>query len=78
MYHICDFHYYKIAMMAFLCLFIENAADSSYLSGKGMGYFMILGVCLNMTRYNEIKTKSLKKKYVNKRYQDGNKMAHET
>jgi len=41
-----DIRYYRIAIMAALCLAIENTADSSYLSGKGMGYFMLLGLCL--------------------------------
>lgn len=49
--------YYRVAMMAFFCLAIESMADSSYLSGKGMGYFMLLGLCLNanlnMIRYKE-------------------------
>lgn len=42
-----DPKYYKMALMCFLALALENTADSSYLSGKGMGYFMILAVCLN-------------------------------
>ena len=39
--------YYRVALMAFFCLAIEQTADSSYLSGKGMGYFMLLGLCMN-------------------------------
>ena len=42
--------YYRVAMMAFFCLAIESVADSSYLSGKGMGYFMLIGLCLNANR----------------------------
>ena len=46
-YNIPDMRYYKVAFMTFFCLVIECFGDSSYLSGKGMGYFMLLGICLN-------------------------------
>ena len=39
--------------MAVLCLAIEQTADSSWLSGKGMGYCMLLGLCLNANRNAE-------------------------
>lgn len=39
--------YYRMALMAIMALALESTADSSYLSGKGMGYFMILALCLN-------------------------------
>lgn len=39
--------YYRVALMCILTLALESTADSSYLSGKGMGYFMILALCLN-------------------------------
>lgn len=42
-----DLASYRMALMAILALALESTADSSYLSGKGMGYFMILAVCLN-------------------------------
>ena len=42
-----DLASYRMALMALLALALESTADSSYLSGKGMGYFMILAVCLN-------------------------------
>lgn len=45
-----DIVYYRMALMAILALALESTADSSYLSGKGMGYFMILAVCLNSYR----------------------------
>lgn len=48
---IVDVNYYKMALMCILALALEQTADSSYLSGKGMGYFMILAVCLNSNRY---------------------------
>lgn len=46
-----DMNYYRMALMCILALALENTADSSYLSGRGMGYFMILAVCLNSERY---------------------------
>lgn len=39
--------YYRMALMAIMALALESTADSSYLSGKGMGYFMILALSLN-------------------------------
>lgn len=52
---IVDVNYYKMALMCILALALEQTADSSYLSGKGMGYFMILAVCLNSNRYLDVK-----------------------
>lgn len=40
-----------MAFMTFFCLAIEQTADSSWLSGKGMGYCMILALCLNANRH---------------------------
>ena len=42
--------YYRVAMITFFCLFIEQTADTSWLSGKGMGYCMLIGLCLNANR----------------------------
>lgn len=42
-----DMRYYKVAFITFFCLAIEQTADSSWLSGKGMGYCMLIGLCLN-------------------------------
>lgn len=42
-----DIRYYRIAFITFFCLAIEQTADSSWLSGKGMGYCMLIGLCLN-------------------------------
>lgn len=42
-----DVKYYRIAIMTFFCLAIEQTADTSWLSGKGMGYCMLIGLCLN-------------------------------
>lgn len=46
---IIDIKHFKIALLAFACLAIESAADTSYLSGRGMVYFMLLGLCLSST-----------------------------
>ena len=32
--------------MCMLALFLEGIADTSYLSGKGMGYFMLLAITI--------------------------------
>ena len=42
--------YYRVAMMAFFCLAIEQSADTSFLSGKGQGYNMLIALCLNSNR----------------------------
>ena len=42
--------YYRVAMMAFFCLAIEQTADTSFLSGKGQGYSMLIAICLNSNR----------------------------
>lgn len=41
-----DNRYYKVGLMCILALALESTADTSYLSGKGMGYFMLLAMCL--------------------------------
>ena len=48
--NIADMRYYRIALITFCCLAIEQTADSSWLSGKGMGYCMLIGLCLNANR----------------------------
>ena len=40
--------YYKVGVMAFMALALESVADTSYLSGKGMGYFMLLGIVMSI------------------------------
>lgn len=45
-----DMRYYRIAMLTFFCLAIEQTADTSWLSGKGMGFCMLIGLCLNANR----------------------------
>lgn len=44
---VMDMRYYRVGMMAFFCTFIEWFGDSAFLSGKGMGYLMIIAMCLN-------------------------------
>ena len=52
-----DIKYYRISIMAFLCLAIEQTADSSILSGKGMGYCMLFALGLNANQnYTSEKT----------------------
>lgn len=46
-----DIRSYRIALMAILALALESTADSSYLSGKGMGYFMLLAICISSTKH---------------------------
>ncbi len=48
---IMDDRYYKVALMCMMCLALESVADTSYLSGKGMGYFMLLGICIGTLKY---------------------------
>lgn len=38
--------YYRLAIMASLCLLIESVGDTSYLSSPGIAYFLILALCL--------------------------------
>ena len=59
---ISDLKYYKVAMMAFFCLAIEQTADTSFLSGKGMGYCMLIGLCLNANRNMGIEEKAVYQK----------------
>lgn len=47
---IVDMRYYRVAMITICCLAIEQTADSSWLAGKGMGYCMLLALCLNANR----------------------------
>lgn len=47
---IVDMRYYRVAWITLFCLAIEQTADTSFLSGKGMGYCMLLALCLNANR----------------------------
>lgn len=57
---IIDMRYYRVAMITICCLAIEQTADSSWLSGKGMGYCMLLALCLNANRnlQNQVKSRN--------------------
>lgn len=48
-----DMKYYRVALISFFCLAIEQTADTSWLSGKGMGFCMLIGLCLNANRNME-------------------------
>lgn len=45
-----DMRYYRVAWITFFCLAIEQTADTSFLSGKGMGFCMLIALCLNANR----------------------------
>ncbi len=66
--NIADMRYYHVALITFCCLAIEQTADSSWLSGKGMGYCMLLGLCLNA---NTNLMAQIKRKSVGKQVADG-------
>lgn len=78
MNRIVDMRYYKVAWITVFCLAIEQTADSSFLSGKGMGYCMLIALCLNAD-YNlrrqrariEANMKRLEMEY--EHYKDSNK-----
>jgi len=77
MNRIIDMRYYKVAWITVFCLAIEQTADTSFLSGKGMGYCMLIALCLNAD-YNlrrqrariEANMKRLEKEY--EHYKDSN------
>lgn len=53
--YITDERYYKMALMCILALALESVADTSYLSGKGMGFFILLAICLNNKKIKDEK-----------------------
>lgn len=55
--NLADLKYYRVGMMAFFALALESIADTSYLSGKGMGYFMLLGLMMNAPDRNAVMVK---------------------
>jgi hypothetical protein len=77
MNRIVDMRYYKVAWITVFCLAIEQTADTSFLSGKGMGYCMLIALCPNED-YNlrrqrariEANMKRLEKEY--EHYKDSN------
>lgn len=42
-----DLKFYKIGLICFCALLLENIADTAYLSGAGISYFMFLALCIN-------------------------------
>lgn len=66
---IVDMRYYRVAMITFCCLAIEQTADSSWLSGKGMGYCMLIALCLNANRnmMEQRRREEMKKEMMEKR-----------
>lgn len=62
---IIDMRYYRAAFLTFFCLAIEQTADSSWLSGKGMGYCMLLALCLNANRNMLLRDRANHKTTVN-------------
>ena len=50
-YAISEIKYYKVAFLCMLALFLEGVADTSYLSGKGLGYFMLIAICIRRNYY---------------------------
>lgn len=64
-----DMRYYRVAMLTFCCLVIEQTADSSWLSGKGMGFCMMIALCLNANRnmMEQRRREEMRKKMLEKR-----------
>ena len=64
-----DMRYYRVAMLTFCCLVIEQTADSSWLSVKGMGYCMMIALCLNANRnmMEQRRREEMRKKMLEKR-----------
>ena len=50
-YAISELKYYKVGFLCMFALFLESVADTSYLSGKGMGYFMLMAICIREEFY---------------------------
>lgn len=71
---IVDMRYYRIAMITFCCLAIEQTADSSWLSGKGMGYCMLIALCLNANRnvMEQRRREEMRKEMMEKRRMEAN------
>lgn len=69
-----DMRYYRVAMLTFCCLAIEQTADSSWLSGKGMGYCMLIALCLNANRnmMEQRRREEMRKEMMEKRRMSAN------
>ena len=75
---IVDMRYYRVAMLTFCCLAIEQTADSSWLSGKGMGYCMLIALCLNANRnmMEQRRREEMMKEMMEKRRMADNSIKH--
>lgn len=64
-YAISEIKYYKVAFLCMLALFLEGVADTSYLSGKGLGYFMLIAICMRRNYYfkEEMKRRKMISEY---------------
>ena len=76
---IADMRYYRVAMITFCCLAIEQTADSSWLSGKGMGYCMLIALCMNANRnaMEQRRREEMRKKILEKRRMAENRETEE-
>ena len=76
---IVDMRYYRVAMITFCCLAIEQTADTSWLSGKGMGYCMLIALCLNANRnmMEQRRREEMKKEMMEKRQMAANSKTEE-
>lgn len=76
---IVDMRYYRVAMLTFCCLAIEQTADSSWLSGKGMGYCMLIALCLNANRnmMEQRRREEMRKEMMEKRRMAANSKTEE-
>lgn len=76
---IVDMRYYRVAMLTFCCLAIEQTADSSWLSGKGMGYCMLIALCLNANRtmMEQRRREEMRKEMMEKRQMAANSKTEE-
>lgn len=74
-----DMRYYRVAMLTFCCLAIEQTADSSWLSGKGMGYCMLIALCLNANRnmMEQRRREEMRKEMMEKRQMAANSKTEE-
>ena len=50
-YVISELKYYKVGFLCMFALLLESVADTSYLSGKGMGYFILMAMCIREEFY---------------------------
>ena len=74
-----DMRYYRVAMFTFCCLAIEQTADSSWLSGKGMVYCMLIALCLNANRnmMEQRRREEMRKEMMEKRQMAANSKTEE-